>query len=61
MSNSRKVKVLDLDFWGALYPSGFPCIKEKSGKLNFFQGHGILESVREIRNFWKMLGKCHGI
>ena len=44
--------------------SGLPCVREKSGKLNFFQGQGIFFFVRE---FCKLSGKfgntvkCEGI
>ena len=35
--------------------AGLPSVREKSGKLKFFQGQGI------VREFWKLSGKLENI
>ena len=40
---------------------GLPCVREKSGKLNFFQGQGIVREFCELSGKLKNIVKCQGI
>ena len=46
-------------------PAGLPRVREKSGKLKFFQGQGIVREFCKLSgkfgNTVKMSGNCQGI
>ena len=41
--------------------AGLPRVREKSGKLKFFQGQGIVREFSEPSRKFENIGKCQGI